>query len=67
MTNEWEEPAEARGRDATSHSVLCTTHLGLVREQRVRAGAEALVQSTLLLKPTVVLEDMLEKVTEGTI
>ncbi|KAI8977710.1 hypothetical protein BD414DRAFT_495390 [Trametes punicea] len=63
MIDEWGNPKDMRSSTAAG-TVLCTTQLGLVREQGSigRAGVAAeRVQCSILLKPTVVLTTMLEE------
>ena len=54
MIDEWADPRAPHGYDA--HPVLCTTHLGLVREEKTATEGIATVT---LLKPKVVLTSFL--------
>lgn len=61
MTDEWEHPTKRKSRQIPADSVLCTTQLGLVRQERRDGNDEAGagVTETILLKPKVVLTSML--------
>ncbi len=59
MVDEWADP---KGFD--HHPVLCTTQLGLVREERKATGSgdgEEGIVTVILLKPKVVLTSLLEE------
>ncbi|KAI0704714.1 hypothetical protein C8Q76DRAFT_820428 [Earliella scabrosa] len=61
MTDEWADP-KARVRVAEKVTVLCTTQLGLLREESRAPGVkEGPLESTVLLKPQVVLKSMLDE------
>lgn len=62
MADEWADPKRA-GYGADPHPVLCTTHLGLVREKRVtgKVDGEEGMEELVLLKPQVVLKSLLEE------
>ncbi|KAI1793702.1 hypothetical protein LXA43DRAFT_1092493 [Ganoderma leucocontextum] len=63
MVDEWAEPKSAR-RHIEPHPVLCTTQLGLVREERKaaeEAGGEEGISAVVLLKPKVVLKSLLDE------
>ena len=63
MVDEWADPKRAR-RGPQCHPVLCTTQLGLVREEKKtteRTGGEEGFGEVLLLKPTVVLQSLLKE------
>ncbi|PIL34592.1 hypothetical protein GSI_03371 [Ganoderma sinense ZZ0214-1] len=62
MVDEWADPKKARHNDNT-HPVLCTTQLGLVREEvkATEGGVEGRVTEMVLLKPSVVLTSFLEE------
>ena len=55
MDDEWADPKQPIGK--STEYVLCTTQLGLVREE----VKEGVVHSILLVKPKVVLRSMLER------
>lgn len=69
MTDEWADPRRSkRSVDTRPLAVLCTTQLGLIREEIVRSKAAVEggdeqweVTSTVLIKPRVVLTTMLEE------
>ncbi|PIL25742.1 hypothetical protein GSI_11492 [Ganoderma sinense ZZ0214-1] len=66
MVDEWADPKRAR-RGVECHPVLCTTQLGLAREERKtteRTGGEVGFAEVLLLKPTVVLQSLLEELSD---
>ncbi|RPD55190.1 hypothetical protein L226DRAFT_539128 [Lentinus tigrinus ALCF2SS1-7] len=65
MNDEWASPKRTRGA-VKPHPVLCTTHLGLVREENRMVSTDGAdgrweTSSTILLKPKVVLTSMLEE------
>lgn len=53
MEDEWTDPK----KPTTTGHVLCTTQLGLVREEKKAEG----IQTTLLRRPKVVMKSMLEQ------
>ena len=63
MVDEWAHPTKGRSSPVQPHPVLCTTQLGLIREEVRAEGDETgmVVENTVLLRPTVVLASMLEK------
>ncbi|KAM5545533.1 hypothetical protein V8D89_000571 [Ganoderma adspersum] len=63
MVDEWAGPKRARRSD-DPHPVVCTTQLGLVREERKTPegmGGEVGITEVVLLKPKVVLTSLLEE------
>ena len=61
MVDEWADPRKS-SRDLEARSVLCTTQLGVIREEsRSKEDSELEISSTVLLKPKVVLTSMLEE------
>ncbi|PIL34611.1 hypothetical protein GSI_03390 [Ganoderma sinense ZZ0214-1] len=60
MVEQWADPRETHPR-ADPHPVLCTTQLGLVREERKAAGGEEVITTVVLLKPKVALTSLLEE------
>nr|VWP01540.1 N/A [Ganoderma boninense] len=63
MVDEWADPKRAR-HGHKPRPVVCTTQLGLVREERrtaERAGGEMGIVEVFLLKPKVVLRSLLEE------
>ncbi|KAI1793700.1 hypothetical protein LXA43DRAFT_1121938 [Ganoderma leucocontextum] len=63
MVDEWADPKGA-GRRVDIYPVLCTTQLGLVREERKAtggAGGEEGISKVVLLKPNVVLTSFLQE------
>ncbi|KAI0738323.1 hypothetical protein C8Q80DRAFT_1262841 [Daedaleopsis nitida] len=65
MIDEWEDPKATRsGRVPTHPPVLCSTGLGLLREVKITRegeGDRGTFDTVLLLKPTVVLTNMLDE------
>lgn len=65
MAEEWADPrSEVHSADPVPVPVLCTTQLGLVREERRAsegAGGEGGIAEVVLLKPKVVLMSLLEE------
>ena len=69
MVDEWVHPTKGKSGPVQPHPVLCTTQLGLIREE-VRAegdGTGMVVENTILLKPTVVLASMFEELWDDNI
>ncbi|KAM5545782.1 hypothetical protein V8D89_000820 [Ganoderma adspersum] len=67
MVDEWTDPRAPNDYDA--HPVLCTTQLGLVREEKTAtegAGGEEGIVTVTLLKPKVVLTSFLEELRSNT-
>ncbi|KAM5545517.1 hypothetical protein V8D89_000555 [Ganoderma adspersum] len=62
MDDEWADPKGAHHGNDT-HPVLCTTQLGLVREEKIATGGdeEGMIATVALLKPKVVLTSFLEE------
>ncbi|PIL34613.1 hypothetical protein GSI_03392 [Ganoderma sinense ZZ0214-1] len=64
MVDEWANPKRAR-HGVDTHPVLCTTQLGLVREEKKAptegADGEEGITKVVLLKPKVVLTSLLEE------
>ncbi|PIL34594.1 hypothetical protein GSI_03373 [Ganoderma sinense ZZ0214-1] len=60
MVDEWADPKKARRR-VEPRPVLCTTQLGLVREEKKVIGGEEAIARVVLLKPKVVLTSFLEE------
>ncbi|TBU36711.1 hypothetical protein BD309DRAFT_1005227 [Dichomitus squalens] len=63
MVDQWAPPAKGNFCPIQPHPVLCTTQLGLVREERREGcdGTGVVVEKTVLMKPTVVLASMLSE------
>ncbi|TBU42058.1 hypothetical protein BD309DRAFT_217318 [Dichomitus squalens] len=63
MDDEWGRPAKGKRHQILTDPILCTTRLGLTRQER-RDGSDgdgAVFYETTLIKPTVVLTSMLDE------
>ncbi|KAH9847716.1 hypothetical protein C2E23DRAFT_740990 [Lenzites betulinus] len=65
MEDEWADGKNAAAAASSGGTVLCTTHLGLVRDERVAVEAgkspEEATRNVVLVKPKVVLQNTLQE------